>query len=251
MTDDKSEYINQIFLNNSDGTGKRQLTTSDKNNIGPKWSPDGNRIAFVSNRDGKYNLYLLAAAGGVPEKITDVKTRINEFSWSPDGKMIAFTMNDAPEIAQEKARKEKNDWYFMGEVHSTVRLHVLWLFEKDSSGSGKQQTLTPANRSVRGFDWCPDNTSIAYDHVKTPVAADWLTSEISIVNIYSRIKKDIVVNKNIASIAPLYSPDGRYIAYCQTRDSGSWAGPISINYILRPEGHQLIWQIHLIKMMNC
>ena len=59
MTEDRSEYVNQIWVCNSDGTGHLQLTKGDKNNSNPKWSPDNQHIAFVSAREGKTNLYIM------------------------------------------------------------------------------------------------------------------------------------------------------------------------------------------------
>jgi Tol biopolymer transport system component len=79
MTDDRSEYISQLFLCNSDGTNQIQLTKGDKNNTSPNWSSDGMNIAFISSRDNKSNLYILNTMGGEAEKITDVKTAINNF----------------------------------------------------------------------------------------------------------------------------------------------------------------------------
>src|SRR5215813_288643 len=59
MSDDRSEYVNQVFICNNDGANAIQLTKGDKNSFNPKWSPDGKSVAFVSGRDGKNNIYLL------------------------------------------------------------------------------------------------------------------------------------------------------------------------------------------------
>src|SRR4029079_11091528 len=64
MTDDRSEYVNQVWLCNGDGGNPIQLTKGDKNSSNPKWSPDGKWIAFTSSRDSKTNLYVLPVGGG-------------------------------------------------------------------------------------------------------------------------------------------------------------------------------------------
>ena len=89
MTDDRSEYVNQIWISDIDGSNTKQLTTGDKNNSNPKWSPDNKSIAFTSSRDGKNNVYILPIAGGEAEKITDAKAGVSEFEWSNDGNKIA------------------------------------------------------------------------------------------------------------------------------------------------------------------
>ena len=67
MTSDRSEYVTQIWLASTDGKQNSQITFGEKSSTNPKWSPDGNSIAFTSNRkDNRNNLYLLRLSGGVP-----------------------------------------------------------------------------------------------------------------------------------------------------------------------------------------
>src|SRR5678815_2091890 len=114
MTSDKSEFVTQIWMAMIDGKTRPsgdvprsvQLTFGDKSSTNPKWSPDGNWIAFTSNRkDNKNNLYLLSANGGEAEALTEVKSSVSNFEWSPDGKSIAFTMSDAKTDDEEKNDK--------------------------------------------------------------------------------------------------------------------------------------------------
>ena len=64
-TPERSEYVSQIWMATADGRENFQLTFADKSSTNPKWSPDGNWIAFTSNRkENKNNLYLLRANGG-------------------------------------------------------------------------------------------------------------------------------------------------------------------------------------------
>ncbi|MGB3008591.1 MAG: DPP IV N-terminal domain-containing protein, partial [Chitinophagaceae bacterium] len=142
MTDERSEYINQVWLCNADGNNAVQLTKGDKNSSNPKWSPDGKLIAFTSSRDGKNNLYILPVTGGEAEKITDVKSAVGDYDWRPDGNAIAFVMIDAAESKEEKDKKAKNDWYYMDEEVKQNRLYVLWLNQKDTGGKYVTRKLT-------------------------------------------------------------------------------------------------------------
>src|SRR5688500_9379222 len=110
MTADKSEFVTQIWLASTDGKENFQLTFNDKSSTNPKWSPDGNWIAFTSNRkDNRNNLYLLRVGGGEAEQITDLRSSVSTFEWSPDGRWIAYTMADAKSEDEEKNDKGRND----------------------------------------------------------------------------------------------------------------------------------------------
>ncbi len=223
MTDDRSEYVNQVYVANADGSNVVQLTRNDKNNTSPKWSPDGKWIAFNSNRDGKSNLYLIAVAGGESEKITDVKTGINDFNWSPDGTMIAFTLTDAPSDLDEKNKKGKNDWYFMDEDYKQGRLNVLWVNEKDTGNKRKQQVLTKDNRNIFSFSWSPDSKWIAYAHSLSPKVNDQVYSDVSMINVKTGEKKDIAVS-GAGEGNPVFSRDGKYLAYSSSEEPVIWGG---------------------------
>src|SRR5687768_15059759 len=81
MAPDKSEFVTQIWLATSDGKENYQLTFNDKSSTNPKWSPDGNWIAFTSNRkENRNNLYLLRVGGGEAEPLTDLKSKIGRAS---------------------------------------------------------------------------------------------------------------------------------------------------------------------------
>ena len=74
MTADKSEFVTQIWMANLATKQNTQLTYGEKSSTSPKWSPDGNWIAFLSNRkDNRNNLYLLNVNGGEAEPLTELK----------------------------------------------------------------------------------------------------------------------------------------------------------------------------------
>ncbi len=224
MTDDRSEYVNQVWLCNADGSNAIQLTKGDKNSSNPKWSPDGKWIAFTSSRDSKNNLYVLPVGGGEAEKVTDVKTSVGSYDWSHDGSMIAFTMIDAADDKEEKNKKGKNDWYYMDEEIKQNRLFVLWLNVKDTAGKYVQKKLTKENYNVNSFDWSADGKSIAYSHGKSPEANDNIYSDISMIDIETGNIKSIA-NTAAGESNPQFSPDGKMLAYYCTGDPVDWSGP--------------------------
>ena len=240
MTDDRSEYINNIWVCNSDGSNHIQLTKGDKNSANPKWSPDGKWIAFTSSRDGKNNLYLLSTMGGEAEKITDVKSGVGSYDWSRDGNMIAFLMTDAASDKEEKNKKAKNDWYFMDEEVKQNRLFVLWLNEKDTSGKKKQKQIVKENYNINAFDWSADGKRIAYSHGKTPEVNDNVYSDVSLVDIESSSIKKIAATPAGES-NPVFSPDGKLIAYFSTSDPVDWSGPRYANVYSIADGRS--WRL--------
>ena len=80
-----------IFVVNPDGSGLRNLTdASPARNIRPDWSPDGQRIAFTSNRDGNDEIYVMNADGSEQKRVTDDAHSDNAPAWSPNGRQIVF-----------------------------------------------------------------------------------------------------------------------------------------------------------------
>jgi len=230
ITGDRSEYANQIFLCDIDGTHTIPLTQGDKNNSNPKWSPDGTQIAFVSNRDGKNELYIMSPRGGEASKITDAKAGVGNFSWSPDGKMIAYTRTDATPDSVDNKKKVKDDWYYYDDMILQNRLYLVWPNETDADGKRISKQLTMENRNVVSFDWSPDSKWIVYSHGQTSIANDDQYTDISKVNIATKETK-IIANTPAGESGPLFSPDGKYIAYVCSENPVVWPGKTFIDVV--------------------
>ena len=222
MTADKSEFVTQIWLANIATKQNTQLTFGEKSSTNPKWSPDGNWIAFTSNRkDNRNQLYLLSMNGGEAEPLTDGKSAVGNFAWSPDGRSIAFTMTDAKTEDEEKNDKGKNDFRWIDENVKLARLYVLSI-QKDANGKREPRKLTTANYHVEDFDWSGDGSRIAFGHVKSPNANDWPTSDVSTVEVANG-KITVLANSPAAETSPLYSPDGNSIAVLASDNPPRWA----------------------------
>jgi acylaminoacyl-peptidase len=110
MTDRR--YTN-LWIINSDGTEHRPLTTGNRSDASPRWSPDGARIAYLSDADGKQQIYVRWLDTGQTARITNLEQAPDAIAWSPDGKMISFSAlvpGKGPHIAELPAAPAGAKW---------------------------------------------------------------------------------------------------------------------------------------------
>src|SRR5260370_31792332 len=94
-------FINHIWLAPTDSGKPFQLTRGEKSSTNPRWSPDGQWLAFLSNRlEDKNQIFLINPNGGEAQQLTKSETAINNFAWSEDGKTIAYTATEPTAQAQ-------------------------------------------------------------------------------------------------------------------------------------------------------
>src|SRR4051812_10917861 len=84
-------YLGDIWEANENGSGLVRLTDNTAREVYPRFSPDGQWIAFSSNRDGNYGVYVMPSAGGSPRHLTFHTADDNVVGWTPDSKKIVFS----------------------------------------------------------------------------------------------------------------------------------------------------------------
>ncbi len=84
-------YLGDLWIANENGTGVQRLTDNQARDVFPRFSPDGNWIAFSSNREGNYDVYVIPATGGKPRQLTFHSRRRQRGRLDADGKRVVFT----------------------------------------------------------------------------------------------------------------------------------------------------------------
>jgi dipeptidyl aminopeptidase/acylaminoacyl peptidase len=154
-----------IWVAPADGSALgQQWTFGGGRDDHPRWSPDGQWLAFLSDRAkrGTKALYRIAAQGGEAEELVTRKKSVEAFAWSPDGTMIAFTAPDDPTEEDERREKERADADVYGERWPYNRLHLLDLTSRAVN------RLPTGDMHVEGIAWSPDGTTLAYLARPTP-----------------------------------------------------------------------------------
>jgi dipeptidyl aminopeptidase/acylaminoacyl peptidase len=176
------------------------------------WSPDGKKIAFLSDaaKSGQLQLYVaeVASAAGSARKLTQVKGFLSTPSWSPDGKTIAvlFTENATraagPLVAETPETGEIKDSFF------EQRLALV------DVATAKLEQISPADTYIYEYDWSPDGLRFAVTAALGNGDNNWYIAELFTLDAATGLMKSIykpAVQMQIAN--PAWSPDGQRIAF--------------------------------------
>jgi dipeptidyl aminopeptidase/acylaminoacyl peptidase len=210
--------------------------------IEPRWSPDGESIAFLSDRknplaggdhgpfhfsltgvegrtdlearddkkdgsDPGMQLWIISLNGGEAIPLTNITGGIKTFKWSKDGKYIAFVRTDQDTAQEHERKKQKNDEIV---VDHDYRYDRLWIYEV---AQHQARPLTKTDINIDAFGWSPDGSQIVARVSPTPRIDDyWRVSKIEILSAATGLVEK-TLEEHAGYMQPRWSPDGHSIAF--------------------------------------
>ena len=186
---------------NADGTGLTRLTDNPEEDSGPSWSPDGQKILFMSIRDEQYDVFVMNADGSAQMNLTATRGDDAWPAWSPDGGRIAFeSERDSPNLETYEINLE------------------VYLMNSDGSGVAR---LTN-NWGDDGFPlWLPGGEQIVYQGCREVPRG--MFSSRRMCGLYVMDDQGVFLypiveqEYSYSALFPALSPDGRRIAYENTK----------------------------------
>jgi dipeptidyl aminopeptidase/acylaminoacyl peptidase len=203
---DDNAYETEIWLADVSTGTARQLTNAKKSSRAPAWSPDGSKLAFISDRTDKSQIYVINPAAGEADAVTALDDGVDSFAWSPDGKQLAYTATDPKSTALKDREKKYGEFKVVEQDYRMSHLFVVDLASK------RTRTLTSGAFTVGRFEWAPDGTRIAFDHRVNPSPGFAGSADISIVSVADASLRKLVTQEGPDS-HPVWSPDGSRIAF--------------------------------------
>jgi dipeptidyl aminopeptidase/acylaminoacyl peptidase len=236
---DEDRYDSELVLVDV-ATGAQRVLTYDRRDVGsPRWSPSGDRLAFLAvvpyARDKKDDatkkedgsqVFVLPMSGGDAKKVTDAPNGVEQFAWRPNGKDIAYVTSDDPPN-QKEIEKHNNSFEVGNNDYLTAAAptssHV-WLVSAEgdaakrlTSGSWSLQKSPPPNRPASPISWAPDGKSLTFTRQDRPDFGDGDLTTLQIMNVESGEIRKLTSHEKFERIS-VFSPNGSQLAYWYPRD---------------------------------
>ena len=221
LSEDQDEYLSNIWVVDTAGGEPRRFTTGPQRDTAPRWSPDGSRLAFVSERvpKQKAQLYVMPADGGEPARLTDLRNGAAHPVWSPDSTRLAFVSRvggwQEPEDEAERQKSKparvitslKYKYNSEGFIYDR-RPHIFVV----SADGGPPQQLTDGDCVDGDPTWAPDGSAIAFTSARHEDRDYDNAADVWLIPAAGGEPRRLTDTAGPVSL-PVFSPDGQTIAF--------------------------------------
>jgi dipeptidyl aminopeptidase/acylaminoacyl peptidase len=229
LEEDRSDR--QLVLMDIATTTQHVLTYERKGVGSPRWSPNGDRLAFVAidgaGKEAKPQVFVLSMTGGEARKITDAPSGIEQFAWRPNGQEIAYVASDEPE--NKKEIEKHHDAFEVGDndflaTEAALPSHI-WILLADggkakrlTSGAWSLPKSAPPSSPASPISWSPDGKWLLFTRQEHPHQGDADLTTLQILNVDTGEIRKLTKHEKFESFG-VFSLDGARVAYWYPRDS--------------------------------
>lgn len=232
---DENRYDADLVLVDIATGSQRSLTRERRSTSHPRFSPNGDRLGFLSNvaaaagQPARPQILVMPMGGGDASRVTNAPKGVQQFAWSPDGRTIAYATEDE---AEKKTGPERfNDSFEVGNDDFLIQSQALpthaWLVPAEggearrlTSGSWSLPINHPPGAPASPLSWSPDGKSILVVRLATPHSGDARNATVQVIEVATG-RMRAVTGRDHSEGQPIYSPDGSRIAYWQSREGDS------------------------------
>ena len=237
LSQERDEYLSNIWMvDTTGGAPPRRFTTGPGRDTAPRWSPDGARLAFVSERERgkKGQLMVMPVEGGEALALTQLRNGVAAPAWSPDGTRLAFVSRvggwQEPESEEERKKSRPArvvttlKYRFNGEgfIHDRPT-HV---FVVPAAGGAPAQ-LTSGDCPDSDPTWSPDGHSIAFVSARHEDRDYDDATDLWMVPAAGGTPRRVTDTIGPA-MHPAFSPDGRTLAYLGRRHQNEFGRNVRV-----------------------